>query len=82
MISVELAGQNIPPTVQLVPDIIRAIAAHVLDACVMSEGGIGGFATEYLRYLHTFVLGSITPAIDRGPYSTALRKLQRMQLLL
>ena len=32
--------------VQLVPDIIRLVAAGIIFNCVMHGGGIGGFATQ------------------------------------
>ena len=45
LISVEVAGPTRPASINLVPNTIRAMAQWVIEECVESDGGVGGFAT-------------------------------------
>lgn len=50
MVQVEMAGKRTPPTVRLVPDDIRRVAAYIIETCALERGGpTGGFGTGNLE---------------------------------
>ena len=56
MISVEIAGPNLPETYTAAPDSIRSLTTEVINRCVTTGRGKGGFATMGIRTLVDYVV--------------------------
>lgn len=51
---------------EIVPDMLRSMAAWVIAECVVAKGGIGGFMTFGLQNLVTYTLNPLVDYV--APY--------------
>ncbi|KAL8718118.1 MAG: hypothetical protein Q9225_004710 [Loekoesia sp. 1 TL-2023] len=66
-----MAGPRTPPTVDLVPDELRAMASSLINSCNIESGYIGGFATGNLYNMIQWIT-SQDGDLDRPmPYYTS-----------
>ncbi|KAL8831720.1 MAG: hypothetical protein Q9170_005182 [Blastenia crenularia] len=71
MIQIEMAGQRTPPTVELVPDELRALASYVTDVCLAKNGYTGGFVTGNLNDMKGWLTSPDGEIYRAMPYYTS-----------
>ena len=71
-ITVEAAGPNLPPMIEVVPNDIRTMAGWVISQCVIRASAQGGFVTQGFTRVLGYILQPLTILIDPYRKSTIL----------
>ena len=70
-ISVEVGGPTFPDSISIVPNTLRSMASWVIDRCLITAGGMGGFVTHGFSNMVDYI---ITHGLIPTP-ATILRKI-------
>lgn len=64
MVQVEVAGPNLPQTIELVPNAIRDMAEWVLNTCAKGADHTGGFLTSDMSAMKDWIVDPKTNLDD------------------